>query len=144
METDLFSRISALETRFCYGLPPQNEVGGYSSLVREHLDQAVNVNHFPEILGQELQVLERKGILQDRLQNLLLGERNIDRILELSPYSDIRREAYSFIEDRLSHLGDLRYPYQRHLMEGSLHYFITQLPSDSLKEWMRSMKSIIG
>nr|GEW63662.1 cytochrome c maturation protein CcmFc, mitochondrial [Tanacetum cinerariifolium] len=43
-------------------------------------------------------VLERKGLLQDRLFNLMLGEQNLSRIMELSPYMNIRREAYDFLE----------------------------------------------
>ncbi|GKD91161.1 hypothetical protein Tco_1366668, partial [Tanacetum coccineum] len=45
-----------------------------------------------------LGILERKGILQDRLFNLMLGEQNLSRIMELSPYTNIRREAYDFLK----------------------------------------------
>nr|GEW92083.1 hypothetical protein [Tanacetum cinerariifolium] len=45
-----------------------------------------------------LRILERKGLLQDRLFNLMLGEQNLSRIMELSPYMNIRREAYDFLE----------------------------------------------
>ncbi|GJY86776.1 hypothetical protein Tco_0500802 [Tanacetum coccineum] len=75
-------------------------------LVRYHLDQAGSI--VPSIKGTsldmdnfELTVLERKGLkglLQDRLFNLMLGEQNLSRIMELSPYTNIRREAYDFLE----------------------------------------------
>ena len=45
-------------------------------------------------------MLELKGLLQDRLTNLMLSEPNIIRIMEVSPYSDVRTEAYHFIQDR--------------------------------------------
>lgn len=55
----------------------------------------------------ELTVLERKGILQDRLFNLMLGEQNIDRIMELSPYTNVRKEAYYFIHYKVEPLWTL-------------------------------------
>ncbi|XLT04679.1 hypothetical protein HN51_043428, partial [Arachis hypogaea] len=64
-----------LENRDFYNLPPQNQPGEYEGLVRQHFDQALNVPHLREILDMEyfeLTVLERKGILQDRLFNLML------------------------------------------------------------------------
>lgn len=131
VETDLFSRISALETRFCYGLPPQNKVGDYES---------------PRTLGSSCQCKPfsrdsesrtfrtssiRTKILQDRLQNLLLGECNIDQILELSPYENIRREAFSFLEDKVEPVSGLNHPYQKDIMEGSLNYFLNQLETQA-------------
>ena len=81
-EADIYARIRNLENRDFYNLPPQNPPGEYEGLVRQHFDQALNVPHFREILDMEyfeLTVLERKGILQDRLFNLMLGEQNIYR-----------------------------------------------------------------
>ena len=57
----------------------------------------------------------------------MLGERNLDRILALSPYTNIKKEAYSFLQDRIFPVADLRHPYQRHLMDGSLNFFIQSL-----------------
>ncbi|GJW82995.1 hypothetical protein Tco_0273622 [Tanacetum coccineum] len=95
------SSSESLATRDYYNLPPQNNPGEYEGLVRDHLDQALNVPHYRNILDMEyfeLTVLERKGLLQDRLFNLMLGEQNLSRIMELSPYTNIRREAYDFLE----------------------------------------------
>nr|GEZ46043.1 hypothetical protein [Tanacetum cinerariifolium] len=78
-----------------------NNPGEYEGLIRDHLDQALNVPHYRNILDMEyfeLTVLQRKGLLQDRLFNLMLGERNLSRIMELSLYTNIRREAYDLLE----------------------------------------------
>ncbi|GJR35829.1 hypothetical protein Tco_1211513 [Tanacetum coccineum] len=55
----------------------------------------ITTTFLPRII---LGILERKGLLQDRLFNLMLGEQNLSRIMELSPYTNIRREAYDFLE----------------------------------------------
>lgn len=86
-------------------LLPRIILGEYEVLVREELEQALDVPHYRTILDREyfeLTVLERKGLLQDRLFHLMLGERNLSRIMELSPYKNIRMEAYSFILRLLS------------------------------------------
>nr|GEY94593.1 hypothetical protein [Tanacetum cinerariifolium] len=100
-EAEIYARIRSLQSRDYYNLPPQNNPGDYEGLVRDHLDQALNVPHYRNILDMEyfeLTVLERMGLLQDRLFNLMLGEQNLSRIMELSPYTNIRREAYDFLE----------------------------------------------
>ena len=125
-ETEIYQRIKNLENGHYYSIPPQTRPGEYEAIVRHHFDQAINVNNFREILDQEsfeLQVLERKGLLQDRLQNLMLAERNIERIMELSPYTDVRKEAYHFLQDKVEPVGDLRHAFQRHIMDGSLNSF---------------------
>lgn len=126
-EAEIYARIRNLENRDFYNLPPQNPPGEYEGLVRQHFDQALNVPHFREILDMEyfeLTVLERKGILQDRLFNLMLGEQNIDRIMELSKYTNVRKEAYYFIHYKVEPLNSLQHSFQRHLMDGSLNSFI--------------------
>jgi hypothetical protein len=47
-----------------------------------------------------VRILEQKGLLQDRLTDIMLKENNLSRILELSPYSNVRKEAYDFIQER--------------------------------------------
>lgn len=74
--------------------------------------------------------MENKAILQDKLFNLMVNERNLEPIVNLSPYDDIRKEAYRFIEYKVEPVSGLNHPFQRHIMEGSLNYFINQLPSD--------------
>lgn len=72
----------------------------------------------------ELQVLERKAILQDKLRNLMLSEPNIARIMELSPYDNIQKEAFRFIEYKIEPVGDPRHAFQRHILDGCLNSFI--------------------
>ncbi|KAL2905189.1 Minor tail protein Gp6 [Bienertia sinuspersici] len=55
-----------LQAREYYNIPPQSEVGEYETIVREHFDQARNVNHYLLIYDREsfeLRVLEYKGLL---------------------------------------------------------------------------------
>ena len=93
--------------------------------MREHFDQAINVDHFREIY--DLEFFEKKAVLQDRLHNLMVNDKNIEQIMNLSPYDDIRREAYKFLEYKVEPVSGLNHPYQRHLMDGSLNFFIQSL-----------------
>lgn len=68
--------------------------------------------------------MERQGFLQDKLVDLMLSETKIQLILELSPYTDIRKEAYSFIQEQVSPVSSLRHAFQRDLMDGSLNAYI--------------------
>ena len=102
---EIYQRIQVLEARNYYNIPPQNNQGDYERLVRENLSRAwPSTGDFYQNVFRheyfELRVLEMKGILQDKLTNLMLNEPNIGRIMELSPYSDVRKEAYHFIQDR--------------------------------------------
>ncbi|GKB33554.1 hypothetical protein Tco_0872955 [Tanacetum coccineum] len=86
--------------------------------------------HYRNILDMEYfepTVLERKGLLQDRLFNLMLGEQNLSRIMELSPYKNIRREAYDFLEGKVEPVGSLQHSFQRDIMDGSLNFFIQDI-----------------
>lgn len=42
----------------------------------------------------------------------MLNEQNLARIMEISPYSDVRQEAYHFIQDRFPpvNFNSLEYP----------------------------------
>ncbi|KAL0391414.1 UNVERIFIED_CONTAM: 60S ribosomal protein L5, mitochondrial, partial [Sesamum latifolium] len=75
---------------------------------RKDYDQkAIHVGHYRRIYDQEffeLQILEVKGVLQDKLNDLMLSESNLARILQLSPYENIREQAFSFI-DNSTHSG---------------------------------------
>jgi len=137
---EIYQRIRILEARDYSNFPPQNNQGDYERLVRENLSRARDMGEdfYRTIYDREyfeLRMLERKGLLQDRLTNLMFNEKNIDRILELSPYSDVRKEAYHFIQDRFPpvFLNSLEYPLrleQRYLMDenlNSLHSFVTNL-----------------
>lgn len=113
-----------------YNIPPQNNPGDYERLVRQHFDLAINVDHYLHIWDgeyQELQILEKKAQLQETLHNLMLHETNLRRILEISPYSDVRKEAYNFIQSKVEPVSALEYPFQRNLMYASMDSFIHQL-----------------
>ena len=114
---EIYERIKILESRDYFNLPPQNEQGDYERLVREHLSRAraLGDDFYRTIFDREyneLRILERKGLLQYRLTNLMLNEQNLPRIMEISPYSDVRQEAYHFIQDRFPpvNLNSLEYP----------------------------------
>ncbi|KAK4339060.1 hypothetical protein RND71_040522 [Anisodus tanguticus] len=129
-EAEIYDRIKILENLQYYNIPPQNTPGDYAALVRENFDSAINVPHFIKIYDLEyfdLQVLERKGLVQDKLSDLMLSEENLSQILDKSPYSNIRKEAYHFLEDKLKPVGDPRHAFQRHLLEGSLRFYIADL-----------------
>lgn len=85
-EAQIYQRIRALEAALYYNLPPQDNEGEYETIVREHFDQALNVNHYLLIFDREtfeLRVLEQKGVLQDRLFELMLSQPNLQRIYEV-------------------------------------------------------------
>jgi len=129
-EADIYNRIRHLEHMEYSNIPPQNNIGDYERLVREHFDQALNVDHYLEIGDkefQELQLMEKKALLQERLQELIINEQNIERIMELSPYTEIRKEADFFLREKVAPLNSLEHAFQRHLMEGSLNSFIQDL-----------------
>ncbi|KAL0293614.1 UNVERIFIED_CONTAM: Cytochrome c oxidase subunit [Sesamum radiatum] len=145
-EAELYSRITFLENQNYYGLPPQTRPGEYGAIVREHFDQAIHVGHYRRIYDQELlelQILEVKGALQNRLHELMLSEPNLPRILELSPYNNIREHAFSFIEDSTESVSALRHSFQRDIMWGTLTSYIQDISgrgrhSEIYREFYRS------
>lgn len=40
---EIYARIRSLQSHYYYNLPPQNNPGEYEGLVRDHLDQALDV-----------------------------------------------------------------------------------------------------
>ncbi|XP_047338743.1 ATP synthase subunit a [Impatiens glandulifera] len=46
VEAELFARIRALESQLAHGVPPQLNPGEYESIVRENLDNSINLNHY--------------------------------------------------------------------------------------------------
>ena len=126
VEAELFSRIQNLENKLSYGLPPQLNPGEYENLVRENLENVINVRHYHEALSREffeLKILEMKSELQDFLFHFMISERRIDRILELSLNHDIRRQAFEFIEDKVEPVSSMRYTFQKDILEGTLTHF---------------------
>lgn len=105
-------------------------MGDYARLVRQHFQEALNVRNFLSIYDMEffdLKVLEQKGNIQEKLFTSMISEPNLGRILEISPFTNIRAEAYHYIEDKVSAVSSLRHTFQRDIMEGSLHSFIIDL-----------------
>lgn len=109
-EQGIYARIQILENGGYYNLPPQTRPGEYLEMVRNNFDQAISVNHLRSALDMEyweLQILEKKALVQERLFSLMIAENNLSRILELSPHSNIRKEAYDFLEMEVAPLNDL-------------------------------------
>lgn len=50
VEAELFARIHELENLLVYGLPPQRHPGEYANLVRENLNEALNIRHYQSAL----------------------------------------------------------------------------------------------
>jgi len=79
-EREIYQRIRILENQYFYNIPPQNNEGEYANLVRSHFDMARDVDHYRTIWDREykeLQFLEQKGQIQNRLHELLLSEQRI-------------------------------------------------------------------
>ncbi|EPS74632.1 hypothetical protein M569_00111 [Genlisea aurea] len=126
----LFSQIRLLENGGFYNLPPQNAPDEYASIVRLHLSQAINQNHFWEILNREffeLSVLQRRGLIETKLYQLMASEPQLARILEYALSHNIRLEADSFIQERLAPVLDQRTPLERYVLDNQLNSFIRDL-----------------
>jgi hypothetical protein len=52
-EATIYHRIRLLEGQQYFNVPPQLHPGDYERLVREHFDQAVNVDHFFQIWNRD-------------------------------------------------------------------------------------------
>lgn len=140
VEAELFSRIRNLENRLIDRLPPQLNHGEYANLVRDNLNQAINIRHYHSALSLEIfdiTVLELKANLQDQLFNLLLSEPD-DRLIQIlgeSPFPEraIRREALEYLELKMGavnlNLENARSRFDKVLVEqvlflgtGSIYY----------------------
>ncbi|KAK8647563.1 hypothetical protein V6N13_121296 [Hibiscus sabdariffa] len=138
VEAELFSRIRNLENRLIDRLPPQLNRGEYATLVRENIDQSINLFHYQSSLSNEIfeiTVIELKADLQDQLFNLLLSEpdHRLIQILSESPFpeSAIRREALEFILLKMEavnlNLDNARSRFDKVLLEQLLRYWLTLL-----------------
>ena len=129
-EHDIYQRIRNLESAQFYNLPPQTRPGEYESIVRDHFNQAINVEHLREAMDieyNEILILEKKAFLQERLFSLLISEEKIKTILELSPYKNIRAEAWQFVENQVEPLSDLRSASERRQMNNLLSSFLASI-----------------
>lgn len=135
-EAQLFSLIRSLESQLSYGLPTQLNNGEYEQQVRETLETALNVNHYRGAIARELhevQIMLLKSRLQEHLFNHMISEPSLESILQRSPYSNIRKEAYDFIEDQVQSVSSMRYPFQRNILEGSLNQFIRDIEQNGTR-----------
>ncbi|KAG6787164.1 hypothetical protein POTOM_008797 [Populus tomentosa] len=65
-EATIYHRIRLLEGQQYFNVPPQLHPGDYERLVREHFDQAVNVDHFFQIWDRDrIEGLGNKGLLEN-------------------------------------------------------------------------------
>lgn len=129
-EADIFNRIRHLEAGHYYNLPPQTRSGEYEAIVRDHFDQAIHVDHLRSIMDMEfaeVQILEKKALLQEKLVSSMIYEPKIDRILELSPYQNVRAEAFHFVEEQVEPLNDLKSPSERRQMNAALSSLLTSM-----------------
>lgn len=68
----------------------------------------------------EVQIFEKKAFLQEALFSLIHSPRNIERIRELSPYDNIRAEAFDYIEKQVEPLSELQSESERRQMNEAL------------------------
>ncbi|XVF03979.1 hypothetical protein REPUB_Repub05bG0040800 [Reevesia pubescens] len=54
LEIELYAQIRLLESRFIDRLPPQLDHSGYETLVRENLNQAINIQYYHSALSHEI------------------------------------------------------------------------------------------
>ncbi|KAK4839274.1 hypothetical protein QYF36_020604 [Acer negundo] len=135
-EAQLFSLIRSLESQLSYGLPPQLNNGEYAQLIRDDFETAFNVNHYRGAIARELhevQIMLLKSRLQDLLSDHMISEPSLESILQRSPYKNIRKEAYDFIEDQVQSISSMRYPFQRNILEGSLNQFIRDIEQNGTR-----------
>lgn len=132
-ELELFARIRLLENRLIEGLPPQMNLGEYEALVRGFLDDTLTIDHYRNVLSNELfdiTVLELKANLLEQLVNLLMSETTgrLTQILADSPFPEraIRTEALEFINDFMSRLNlhEPRSTFEKRLVLAMLRYWI--------------------
>ncbi|GMI95820.1 hypothetical protein HRI_005289400 [Hibiscus trionum] len=129
-EQSIFARIQSLENGQYYNIPPQTRPGEYASIVRQHFDQSISVDHLRSAMDMEYReviIWEKKALLQDRLFSFMISEERIERILQLSPYDDVRKEAFDFLEREVEGLNDLQSEEVRRQMDERLSSILTTI-----------------
>lgn len=66
------------------------------------MENSINVHHYQQVLSQELfdiKMMEMKRDLQNLLFTFMIAEPRLESIFDQSPYTNIRAEAYDFLED---------------------------------------------
>jgi hypothetical protein len=114
-------------------------LGEYEALVRGFLDDTLTINHYSNVLHNELfdlTVLELKADLLEQLVNLFLREstERLTQILAESPFPEHaqRTEALDFINDFLTrfNLHDPRSNFDERIVEAMLRYWIQDAQQD--------------
>jgi hypothetical protein len=130
-EIELFARIRLLEAECAYGLPIQLNPGEYEELVKDNIRQsAYSFSTYLSTVQNEIfdvQIMEMKATLQERLFNLLLADPQIDRIFEKTAFQNIREEAYDFLQSKVEHLDFKVNQFQKDILEGSLRHYLREL-----------------
>lgn len=72
---------------------------------------------------KELGILEKKACVQELLFQTMVSEPGLEEMLNVSPYVDIRREAFEFI-------------FLWKILEISLTYFIRDLEQNGKESWV--------
>lgn len=57
----------------------------------------------------------------------MLSEPNLSRIMDLSPFDNIEKEAFTFIQYKIEPVGNPRYPFQRDILDGYLNSLINEV-----------------
>lgn len=121
---------SSTESRKTY----RNIIGAQNEgRVRDHFNQAVDVDDYFFVFDRrnfELRVLEQKGLLQDRLFELMLAQSNLESIYKVCLHNGqtyIRREAYEFLQEKVKPFSDPSFADQRALMSANQNSFTQQL-----------------
>lgn len=135
-EIEVYARIRFLESELIDRLPPQLHLGEYENMVRENLNQAVNLRDYNSALSNtyfDVTVLELKCTLVKELVNLLLSEpdEHLTQILMESPFNEgsIRTKSLDYLEEQIEdmHLDDPRYRFEKVLIETILRNSIHDL-----------------
>lgn len=94
-EESISQRIRILEEKDLYNLPLQSRRGEYEEIVRSHFDQARSTRYAMDLeYRAALQTDLEKAVVQEKLFSMMIEEENHASILQLSPYSNIRKETF--------------------------------------------------
>lgn len=80
-----------------------------------------------------MKMMELKKTCQEKLFSLLISEPRLESISDQSPYQNIRKEAYDFIEHKVESVSSMRHPFQRNIMEGSLNQFLVDIEQNGTR-----------
>jgi hypothetical protein len=138
-EEALFNRINELEFQCLPEIPTQLDDGEYLSSIKENLTSAAaeGEDEYLRILEFEtfyVERFERMAEITHKLKNLLIEDPNVNRIVEEATFSNIEKEAVTFVQRQITVLEQEDEEY-RATEEGTMQQ----------REMMRSwLNSILG